>query len=218
MSIIFKDRSDAAKKLAEKLLWLKNENPIILAIPRGGVVTGDVIASLLGCKLDVIVSRKVGAPDNPELAIGAVMHDGSYFPNIEITRMLNVPESFVEEEIARQMKEIDRRLMKFRGSKEYDLAGKTVVIVDDGIATGATMFVAVRWVKKQKPKKLIIAVPVGPQETIEKLNQIADKVAVLQSPYIFNAVGEFYQEFDEVSDDEVQKIMSKHGYKLKLLE
>ncbi len=218
MDIIYKDRIDAAKKLAEKLLWLKKENPVILAIPRGGVVTGDVISTILGCKLDVVISRKVGAPDNPELAIGAVIHDGSYFPNVEITRMLNVPESFVEEEIARQMKEIERRLMKFRGSKEYDLAGKTVVIVDDGIATGATMFVAARWVKKQKPKKLIIAVPVGPQETIEKLNQIADKVAVLQSPYIFNAVGEFYQEFDEVSDDEVQEIMSKHGYKLKLLE
>ncbi len=218
MDMIYKDRSDAAKKLAEKLLWLKNENPIILAIPRGGVVTGDVISSILGCKLDIVVSRKVGAPDNPELAIGAVMHDGSYFLNAEITKMLNVQDSFVEEEIARQMKEIERRLMEFRGSKEYDLAGKTVVIVDDGIATGATMFVTARWVKKQKPKKLIIAVPVGPKETIDKLNQIADKVIVLQSPYIFNAVGEFYQEFDQVSDTEVQEIMSKHGYKLKLLE
>jgi putative phosphoribosyl transferase len=218
MSMIFKDRADAAKKLAEKLLWLKKENPIILAIPRGGAVTGDVISSILGCKLDIIVSRKVGAPDNSELAIGAVTHDGSYFPNIEITRMLNVPESFVEEEIARQRKEIERRLIKFRGSKEYDLSGKTVVIVDDGIATGATMFVAARWVKKQKPKKLIIAIPVGPQETITKLNQIADEVVVLQSPYIFNAVGEFYQEFDQVSDDEVQEIMGKHSYKPKLLE
>lgn len=212
MSMIFKDRVDAAKKLAQKLLWLKKENPIILAIPRGGAVTGDVISSILDCKLDIIVSKKVGSPDNPELAIGAVMHDGSYFPNIEITRMLNVPESFIEEEIARQRKEIERRLIKFRGNKEYDLSGKTVVIVDDGIATGATMFVAALWVKKQKPKKLIIAIPVGPQETIIKLNQIADEVVVLQSPYIFNAVGEFYQVFDQVSDDEVQEIMSKHTF------
>lgn len=212
--MIFKDRIDAAKKLAEKLLWLKNENPVILAIPRGGVVTGDVISFILGCKLDIIVSRKVGAPDNEELAIGAVMHDGSYFPNVEITRMLNVPESFVEKEIALQRKEIERRLMKFRGNKEYDLAGKTVVLVDDGIATGATMFVTAHWVKKQKPKKLIIAIPVGPPETIAKLNQIADKVVVLQSPYIFNAVGEFYEVFDQVSDDEVQEIMNKYGYKL----
>jgi len=212
MVMIFNDRADAGKKLAEKLLWLKKENPVILAIPRGGVVTGDVISSILGCKLDIIVSRKVGAPDNEELAIGAVMHDGSYFPNVEITRMLNVPESFVEEEIARQRKEIERRLMKFRGSKEYDLAGKTVVLVDDGIATGATMFVAAHWVKKQKPKKLIIAIPVGPPETISKLNQIADKVIVLESPYIFNAVGEFYEVFDQVSDEEVQEIMNKYSF------
>ncbi len=215
MNIIFKDRVNAAKKLAEKLLWLKKETPIILAIPRGGVVIGDIISSILGCKLDIIVSRKIGSPDNPELALGAVMHDGSYFPNIEITRMLNVPENYIEEEITRQRKEIDRRLIKFRGSMEYDLSGKTVVIVDDGIATGATMFVAAQWVKKQKPKKLVIAIPVGPQETITKLNQIADEVIVLQSPYIFIAVGEFYQEFDQFSDSEVREIMSKHGYKLK---
>ncbi len=108
--------------------------------------------------------------------------------------------------------------MKFRGSKEYDLASKTVVLVDDGIATGATVSVAAHWIKKQKPKKLIIAIPVGPPETISKLNQIADKVIVLQSPYIFNAVGEFYEVFDQVSDEEVQEIMKKHGYKLKSLE
>lgn len=210
--MIFKDRADAAKKLAKKLSWLKKENPIILAIPRGGVVIGHVISSILDCKLDIVVSRKIGAPDNSELAIGAVMHDGSYFPNIEITRMINVPESFVEEEIQKQLKEIDRRLMKFRGSNEYDFAGKTVVIVDDGIATGATMFVAARWAKKQKPKELIIAIPVGPKETIEKLNQVADKVVVLESPYIFNAVGEFYDEFDQVSDNEVLEIMRKYGY------
>jgi len=216
MVFIFKDRADAAEKLTKKLSWLKNENPIILAIPRGGVVIGDVISSILGCKLDIIVSRKVGAPDNDELAIGAVMHDGSYFPNVEITRMLNVPESFVEEEIARQRNEIERRLMKFRGSKEYDLAGKTIVLVDDGIATGATMIVASHWIKKQKPKKLIIAIPVGPPETISKLNQIADKVVVLQSPYVFSAVGEFYEIFDQISDEEVQKVMGKYGYKIKL--
>lgn len=209
--MIFKDRIDAARKLAEKLSWLKKENPIILAIPRGGVVTGDVISSILGCNLDIIVSRKVGSPDNPELAIGAVLHDGSYFPNVEITRMLNVPESFREDEIARQRTEIERRLMKFRGSKEYDLSGKTIVLVDDGIATGATMFVAAMWIRKQKPRKLIIAVPVGPKETIDKLDQIADEVIVLQSPYSFSAVGEFYEEFDQVSDEKVQEIMSKYS-------
>ncbi|HYL66628.1 MAG TPA: phosphoribosyltransferase family protein [Nitrosopumilaceae archaeon] len=214
MDKIFKDRTDAAKRLCEKLLWLKDENPIILAIPRGGVIIADVISSILNCKLDVIVSRKVGAPDNQELAIGAVMHDGSYFPNIKIINALNIPESFVEEEITKQRKEIERRLMKFRESREYDLAEKTIVLVDDGIATGATMSVAAHWIKKQKPKKLIIAIPIGPPETISELNQLAD-IVVLQSPYIFNAVGEFYEMFDQVSDEEVQEIMKKHGYKLK---
>ena len=214
MDKIFNDRKDAAEKLGEKLLWLKDENPIILAIPRGGVIIGDVISSILNCKLDIIVPRKVGAPGNEELAIGAVMHDGSYFPNIEITRMLNASEGFVEEETAKQRKEIERRLMKFRGNMEYDLFGKTVLLVDDGVATGATIIAAVHWIKKQEPKKLIIAIPVGPPEIIARLNQIAEKVIVLQAPPAFNTVSEFYDIFDQLSDEKVQEIMKKHGYKL----
>lgn len=216
--IVFKDRADAAKRLAKKLEWLKKENPVILAIPRGGVVTGDVIASELGVNLDIVVSRKIGAPHNPELAIGAVTHDGSYFPNVDITTMLNVPQKYIDSEISAQIKEIERRLMKFRGTKEYHLEGRTVVLVDDGIATGATMFVAIQWVKKQNPKQLIVAIPVGPKDTIDKLNETVDKVVILQAPVYFNAVGEFYREFDQVEDYQVQEIMSKHGYKIKLME
>lgn len=216
--MIFQDRADAAKRLAKKLEWVKKEQPIILAIPRGGVITGDVIASELGAKLDVIVSKKVGAPSNPELAIGAVMHDGSYYPNEEITRMLNIPQKYIDAEIALKMKEINKRLAIFRGSSDYDLKDKTVVLVDDGIATGATMFVAIYWVKKQKPKKLIVAIPVGPKDAIEKLKKVADKVEVLHDPMFFSAVGEFYQNFDEVNDYQVQEIMSRYGHKIKLFE
>lgn len=212
--MMFQNREDAAKKLAKTLEWLKKEDPIVLAIPRGGIVTGNVIASELGAKLDIIVSRKVGAPDNPEFAIGAVMHDGSYFPNERITIILNVPQNYINQEIALQMKEIERRLVRFRGSKEYNLEGRTVVLVDDGVATGATMLIAALWVKKQKPKKLIIAIPVGPKETIDALSEVADKVIVLHSPHFFNAVGEFYQEFNQVDDYEVQEIMSRYGYKI----
>lgn len=215
MQLIFQDRADAAKKLTGKLVWLKKEEPIVLTIPRGGVVTGDVIATALGAKLDVVVPRKLGAPHNPELAIGAVMHDGSYFLNTDIIEMLNVPKEYIDAEIAVQMKEIDRRLMLFRGSKRYELQGKTILLVDDGIATGATMFAAAQWVKKQKPKKLIIAVPVGPVETIDKLKQVADEVIVLLTPLLFGAVGEFYRDFSQVSDDEVQEIMARYGYKIK---
>jgi len=213
---MFKNREDASKKLAKKLEWLKNENPIILAIPRGGTIIGNVIASELGAKLDIIVSRKIGAPDNQELAIGAVMHDGSYFPNERLMIMLNIPQNYINQEIDTQRKEIERRLVKFRGSKEYDLKDRTVILVDDGVATGATMLVAVLWLKNQKPKKLIIALPVGPKETIEELTEIADKVIVLHSPVIFNAVGEFYKEFEQVDDSVVQEIMSKYGYKIKV--
>ena len=213
--MIFQNRIDAANQLAKNLEWVKKDNPVILAIPRGGVIIGDVISSSLNATLDIVISRKIGAPHNPELAIGAVMHDGSYFPNDDIIRMLSVPQKYIDSEMHAQTKEIEHRLMKFRGTNEYHLEGKTIVLVDDGIATGATMFVAIQWVKKQKPKQLIVAIPVGPKETVEKLNEVVEKVAVLQSPIYFNAVEEFYHEFDQVEDYQVQEIMRKHGYNIK---
>src|SRR5574337_117639 len=207
--MIFKDRTDAAQRLAKKLVYLRNEKPVILAIPRGGVVTGDIIAKELGVKLDIIVSRKIGAPDNRELAIGAVMHDGSFFPNVEIIGALNVPKDYIDSEIKSELKEIERRLMKFRGSVKYDLQHKTVVLVDDGIATGATMFAAIDWVKKQHPKRLIIAIPVGPRDTIERLSKISE-VVVLDAPEFFTAVGEFYNEFEQVEDYQVIEILRQY--------
>ena len=210
--MIFQNRIDAAKQLAKNLEWVKNDDPLILAIPRGGVVIGDVIASLLNAKLDIIISRKIGAPHNPELAIGALMHDMSYFPNEDIIKILHITQKYIDSEISSQLKEIERRLMKFRGTKEYQLEGRTIVLVDDGIATGATMLVVIQWIKKQKPKQLIAAIPVGPKESVDKLIKIVDKVVVLQSSVYFNAVGEFYREFDQIEDSQVQEIMRKHGY------
>ena len=212
--MIFQNRTDAAKQLVKNLEWVKKDDPLILAIPRGGVIIGDVISSLLNTQLDIVISRKIGAPHNPELAIGAVMHDGIYFPNDDITRMLSVPQKYIDSEIHAQTKEIERRLMKFRGTKEYHLEEKTIVLVDDGIATGATMFVAIQWIKKQKPKQLIVAIPVGPKEIVDKLNKLVDKVVVLRSPVDFNAVGGFYHEFEQVEDSQVQEIMRKLGYKV----
>jgi putative phosphoribosyl transferase len=153
MNMVFRDRIDAAEKLAEKLQWLKQEDKeegiernstMILAVPRGGVVIGDIISRILDAKLDVVVSRKIGAPYNAELALGAVMPDGSFFPNENIIRILNIPEGYISAEIDVQIKEIDRRLISFRGSKEYgrDPQYKTVILVDDGIATGATVLAA----------------------------------------------------------------------------
>ena len=126
---------------------------IILAIPRGGVIIGDVVASRLGAKLDIVVSRKIGAPYNSELAIGAVMSDGSFFPNEDVISMLNVSQEYVDEQISIQEKEIERRLMRFRGNKQYHLEDKIIILVDDGIATGATIFAAIQWLRNQKPKR-----------------------------------------------------------------
>jgi putative phosphoribosyl transferase len=227
-SIIFQDRIDAGKRLAKKLSWLKQDqlkekqdrrqqSIVILAIPRGGVIIGDVIATELDAKLDIIVSRKIGAPDNPELAIGAVMPDGSYFLNQRLVNMLNVPQDYIKIQAHEQIKEIDRRLMAYRGSKEYDneFEGKAVVLVDDGIATGATMTASAKWIKnKQQCKRLIIAVPVAPAEVLDDLNQVADEVIVLYTPEPFIAIGRFYEDFAQVSDNEVKEIMRKYGYKV----
>jgi len=209
---MFSDRTAAGNQLGKKLEFLKGQDPLILAIPRGGVVVADAIATVLDCKLDIIVSRKIGAPHNSELAIGAVLHDGSYFPNSEVVKMLQVPQSYIDLEKSIQMKEIGRRLINYRGSLQYDLENKIIVIVDDGIATGATILVAALWVKKQKPKKVIIAVPVGSKDSIQKLKKIADEVVVLHAPDFFNAVGEFYKDFEQVEDETVLEIMRRYGY------
>jgi putative phosphoribosyl transferase len=223
---IFQNRIDAGEKLAKRLSWLKQDqlkeersqqSIIILAIPRGGVIIGDVIASELDAKLDIVVSRKIGAPNNPELAIGAAMPDGSYFINQEIINILNIPEEYIQIQAHEQIKEIDRRLMSYRGSKEYDneFEDKIVVLVDDGIATGATMLASAQWIKnKQHCKKLVIAVPAAPREILDELNQVADEVIVLYSPLSFEAVGLFYQDFSQVSDNEVKEIMKKYGYRV----
>jgi len=226
--IIFRDRIDAANKLAEELKQqlMKPEHRdsssiVVLSIPRGGVVIGDVVADKLNVKLDVVVSRKIGAPIDPEVAIGAVMPDGTYFLNEDIILTLNVPQNYIDTQVNEQLKEIERRLISFRGSKEYDreLTGKTVVLVNDGIATGATMLSAAQWLKtKQNCQELIIAVPVAPRDTVDRLKQIVgnnDKVIVLYSPESFTAVGQFYADFGQVSDSQVKKIMKKHGYKIK---
>ena len=217
-TVLFRDRTDAAKQLAERLYWLKNEiqenksSVVIVAVPRGGVVIGNIIASELGAKLDLVVSRKIGAPFNPELAIGAVMPDGSYFLN-DVAEMMNVSQDYIESQIEKEVKEIDRRLIEFRGDREYynKLEDKIVVLVDDGIATGATILASAKWIKdKHNCKQLIIAVPLAPGEILEDLKRVAEKVIVLHTPEPFGAVGRFYHDFNQVSDDEVKEIMKKY--------
>jgi putative phosphoribosyl transferase len=208
--VLFQNRRDAGQKLAERLSLLKQNKPkesgretiIIVAIPRGGVIIGDVIASKLDVKLDIVVSRKIAAPHNPEFAIGAVMPDGSYFLNRQFVNALYIPLGYVQRQASAEVKEIYRRLMSYRGSTEYDteFKGKTVVLVDDGIATGATIIASAQWIKnKHLCKKLVIAAPVAPKEILDDLNQVADDVIVLYTPEPFIAIGRFYENFDQVA-------------------
>ena len=233
MSTKFHDRKEAGLLLAERLKVYnrntfgseeeeetKKESFIVMAIPRGGVILGDIIASELNIGMDIIICKKIGAQNNPELAIGAVMADGSYIINDEIVNRINTSPEYISKQVEIQKKEIERRLIEFRGNKEYNnnnnkLKDKVVILVDDGIATGATMLAAVKWLKeKHYCKRLIVAVPVAPLESsiLEKLNQIADKVIVIFTPYDFAAVGQFYEHFDQVSDKEVKEIMNKYGF------
>ena len=226
MNTKFHDRKEAGLLLAQKLkLYIKDafgseakiESFIVMAIPRGGVILGDVIASELNVELDIIICKKIGAENNPELAIGAVMADGSYIINEDIIKRINTSVGYISKQVEIQKKEIERRLMEFRGNQEYhnNLKEKIVILVDDGIATGATILAAVKWLKeKHYCKRLIVAVPVAPLESsiVNKLNEIADKVIVIFSPYDFAAVGQFYEHFDQVSDKEVKDIMNKYGF------
>ena len=206
----FHDRKDAGLQLAQKLAWLKDKDVVVLAIPRGGVVVGDVIAKSLNGKLDVIVPRKLGAPANPELAIGAVMHDGSSYINDYVVKTLSVEEQYVKAEIEAQVREIERRLQLFRGSSKYELADKIIVIIDDGIATGATAKVAVMWVITQKPKMVVLATPVAPGEVAKMLEQIVHKLVILLMPLEFEAVGEFYDDFAQIGDEQVIEILRNY--------
>ena len=229
MSTLFEDRIDAAYKLTKEIdsylknvqknVTFSNKDLIILAIPRGGIVLANVIASHFECELDIIVSRKIRYESNEELAIGAIMPDGTFFMNERILRILPISQKYLELEIEFQRKEINRRLIEFRGTISYadKLRNKIVILVDDGIATGATITASARWLKRNYAhKKLIIAVPVAPRtsETVDALNRIADKVIVLYSPEDFSAVGQFYQRFDQVSDEEVKEIMRRYHFNI----
>ena len=228
MTKLFQNRNQAGKELVIKLKEylqdeikenLQNEDSIVIvAIPRGGVEIGDIIASYFHCNLDVIISRKIGAPSNQEFAIGAVMPGGSYFINQHVVNVLKISDNYIKNEVENQKKEIERRLKEFRGSTSYydKLKGKIVILVDDGIATGATIIAAAQWIKegnKHNCKNLIVAVPVAPanEDTVIKLNQIADKVIILYMPEEFSAVGQFYEQFDQVSDKDVKTIMNKYN-------
>lgn len=202
---MFESRREAGSQLA-KLLKKFGKDSLVLAIPRGGVVVAERIAKELKCPLDVIVTRKLGAPGNPELAIGATTSKGGLVLDKELIRKLGVSQDYIEVEHLRQTEEAKRREKLF-SSHKVDLTGKTIVLVDDGIATGATAEAAIGAIREKAPKKIVVAIPVAPSSVVERLKNEADEVAVLSTPEPFYAIGQFYSSFPQVSDDEVVKIL-----------
>ena len=209
--MIFKDRIDAGAKLTKKLSAYKNKpDTIILGLPRGGVVTAYEVARVLSLPLDILVPRKIGAPTNPELAIGAITEDGSRILDKKLVKMLKVDEEYLREESKAQQEEAQRRLKTYRKDRPLlSLKGKTVIIIDDGIATGATMKAAISSAKAKKAAKIIVAVPVGPPETINAIKLLVDTVICLTIPEAFAAVGSFYEMFAQTSDEEVIALLEK---------
>lgn len=201
--MIFRNREEAGQMLGESLLELSLD-PVVLAIPRGGVVVAAQVARVLGAALDVIVPAKIRAPYQPELGIGAVAADGTRVLDEDAIAVLRVTEDYLAREIELRLQEIQRRTVAYRGDRaEIELAGRDVVIVDDGIATGWTARCAARSVRNRGPKSVILAVPVAPMEGVSRLEGDCDRLVCLQSPEPFLAVGRWYRNFDQVGDEEV---------------
>ena len=207
----FRDRRDAGVRLANPLINYKDaKDVLVLALPRGGVVTGYEIASRLNCPFDVIIVRKLGLPWQPELAIGAVAETGRVVLNESIISAYGVSEEYIEGEIARQKIEIRRRISLYRKrGKIHDLKDKVIILADDGVATGATMKAAISTLKAEGIKRLVVAVPVAPPETAAALRQDVDEFICLETPSDFMAVGAYYLDFAQVSDEEVVEILEK---------
>ncbi len=210
--MIFRDRADAGRQLAAALDGFRDRRPFVLAIPRGGVAVGFEVAAALSAPLDVIVPRKLRAPYNPELAVGAVAHDGSVYLDTDLVRSLHAPQDYIREEIATQLEEIRRRMRLYRGERPTpDLSGYTAIVVDDGIATGATMIAALRAARAMHPTRLVVAVPVAPRGVVDRLQTEADEVYCLYTPEVFYAVGQFYDDFGQTIDDEVIRLLQRRA-------
>lgn len=202
----FRDRREAGEKLAQRLLKYKNDNAVVLAVPRGGVVVGYEVAKAINAPLDVIVPRKLGAPNEPELAIGAVVSWGDHkvFLDEQTVRILHVSREYIDQESEKQLQEIQRRLMAYRGSTAPpDVEGKVAIVVDDGIATGYTLMAAVTALRHYGPQKIVLAVPVAPPEAVARFRNIVDEFIVLETPTPFIAVGYWYESFEQTTDEEV---------------
>jgi len=207
---IFSDRPDAGRQLAQRLLHLLSRNPVILALPRGGVPVAFEVAEALKAPLDLLFVRKIGAPGHPELGLGAVV-DGAHpqvVLNEDVVSHLEIPATYIEREARNQLREIERRRERYLGGRPpINVTNRTAIVVDDGIATGGTIKAALGGLRRVRPAHLVLAVPVAPAETINQLRSQADEIVCLATPYPFHSVGAHYLHFNQTSDAEVVELL-----------
>lgn len=207
----FRDRQEAGQLLARQLSRFRGQGVVVLGIPRGGIIIARELARELEADLDIVLSRKLGMPGNPELAMGSVAEDGKLFLNQALVKELGIAARYVEQEKEHQMAEIARRAELIRRSvPKLSLEGRLVVVTDDGVATGATTQAALWAVRQEHPGKLIAAIPVGSEDTVRRLAEDADEMVCLRAPPFFAAVGQFYMRFDPVEDEEVLEVLKEH--------
>jgi putative phosphoribosyl transferase len=212
MKVFFKDRLDAGRELVKALKKLELQSPVVLALPRGGVVIAAEIAKFFKSAHDILLVRKIGAPFNPELAVGAVVEGNPprIFLNQELIRVLKVTDDYLKSETVKQEEEIRRRDKLYRdGKPRSKISGKTVILVDDGVATGASIRAAIEGIRDEKPSRLVLAVPVAPPDTVKEIQKEVDDLICLVSPEDFKAVGQFYRHFAQVSDEEVTHLLNE---------
>jgi len=205
---LFRDRADAARRLAAELKPLDLRNPLVLGIPRGGVVTAAALARELDAEADVVLARKLRHPHQPELAIGALSEDGEVHINKDIERMGGIDEEYLEQERQERFAELKHRREMFRSIRPAaKIEGRTVIVTDDGIATGSTMLAALATVRAKRPHELILAVPVAPPSSLQRLQDYCDRVVCPLAPESFMAIGQFYENFDQVEDEQACEVL-----------
>lgn len=208
---MFIDRADAGRALARLLHgYGKRQDVTVLALPRGGVPVAYEVARALDAPLDVLIVRKLGLPGQPELAMGAIGPGGILHLNEDVIRLGGVTPSEIERVVARETAELKRRGQRYRGGRPpMELRGRTAIVVDDGIATGASMAVAITALRQLHPAEIVVAVPVAPDRTAEQMDGVADRFVCVETPLDFGGVGQFYQRFDQTTDDEVADLLAR---------
>ena len=208
----FKDRSDAGRKLAKALAAYKDQHPVILALPRGGVPVAAEVATALHAPLDLILVRKIGVPIQPELAMGAVVDGGApiIVRNEDVIKLAGIDEAEFKAICDSELAEIERRRQRYLGSRErVNIDGRTAIVIDDGVATGATTRAALHATRMRNPKKLVLAVPVAPTDSLAALRSDADEVICLEDYEVFGAIGLYYRNFNQVTDEEVIETLKR---------